>query len=178
MENISVYLSIGTGEDETDTIEICNSTSLSNLSIAKKITEELRGIDLSTLYLQLCVEHKDKIAWSLYTTKTGIFEHWDGDQITENDQSHKGIMDTMRAVIGLLNNRICFLCDSTVFTSTSPNQNKWVSKVHSLVTSTERVSLITSKGEKSIFGFDDENLYTACGHFVDIQNARLRLPFP
>ena len=169
----TVYLSIGTGEDETDTIEICNSNSLSNRSIAKKIAEELKGIDLSTLYLQLCVEHKDKIAWSLYTTNTGVFEHWDGDQITESDETGKGIMDTMREVTDLLYDHIRIL--------DSPHGLSAVD--YCLLTNRKfksfgGLAVITPKGEKPIFGFDDENLYTACGISVSIENARMRVPFP
>lgn len=151
-------LSIGTGTEETHSIPVGLETPLLTVG---EILRELSKIDLiengSLLYCQLEIIHNNLVCWSLYNPTSGIFEVWDGDK----DKMEDLFLQEMIEIRQSLNT----LIEDTIYDRED---------IEDIEEFTKRFHLCTPKGERKIFSWDNEFIYTACGYYEKITTACFR----
>ena len=153
-----INLSIGTGTEETHSIPVGLETPLLTVG---EILKELSEIDLkaneSSLYCQLEIIHNNLVCWSLYNPITGVFDNWDGDK----DKMEDLFLQEMIEIRQTLNT----LIESEIFDREDIEEEDEFTK---------RFHLCTPNGERKIFSWDDEFIYTACGYWCLISKAHFR----
>ena len=150
----NINLSIGTGTEETHSIPVGLETPLLTVG---EIIRELSEIDLTGFYCQLEIIHNNLVCWSLYNPNTGVFDHWDGDK----DKMEDLFLQEMIEIRQSLNT----LIEADLFDRED---------IENIEEFTKRFHLCTPKGERKIFSWDNDFLYTADGISVLISKAHLR----
>ena len=151
-----INLSIGTGTDEIHSIPVGLETPLLTVG---EIIRELSEIDLkgSSLYCQLEIAHNNLVCWSLYNPNTGVFEFWDGDKDKMEDLFLQEMIEIRQSLNSLIEVEIYDLED-----------------IEGTVDFAKRFHLCTPSGERKIFSWDSEFIYTACGDYTHIKDALFR----
>ena len=147
-------LSIGTGTEEIHSIPVGLETPILTVG---EIIRELSEIDLTGFYCQLEIIHNNLVCWSLYNPNTGVFEHWDGDKDKMEDLFLQEMIEIRQSLNTLIENTIYDIED-----------------IEDIEEFTKRFHLCTPKGERKIFSWDNEFLYTACGYCEEIRTSHFR----
>ena len=155
-----INLSIGTGTEETHSIPVGLETPLLTVG---EILKELSEIDLtcksnqSRTFCQLEIIHNNLVCWSLYNPNTGVFDNWDGDKDKMEDIFLQEMIEIRQTLNTLIEVQIYDRED-----------------IEDTADFAKRFHLCTPMGERKIFSWDNEFLYTACGYCEEIRTAHLR----